>query len=154
MQYKNAGIKHNLFRKLAGMLVMILDNREEMLRECHVDAATGEIATAQTEIFTQDVLDSCKESQSAKKADKYACSSSRKEIEELILKDRGICSDLRLPDSLNVDASNTVEHRKFPINSSDVEAASAGILLSDEKNSSNLQEMKDDKVALPRSQKF
>ena len=52
MQYKNAGIKHNLLRKLAGMLVMILDNQEKMLRECHADAATGEIATAQTEIFT------------------------------------------------------------------------------------------------------
>ena len=107
MQYQNAGIKHNLFRKLAGMLVMSLDNREEMLRECHVDAATGEIVTAQTKIFTQEVLDSRKESQSAKKADKLACNSSQKKIEELILKDHGICSDLRFLDSSNVDTSNT-----------------------------------------------
>ena len=60
----------------------------------------------------------------------------------------------RIPDSLNMDTSKTVEHPKLQINSSDVEAASAGILLSDEENSSNLQEIKDDKVAIPRSQKF
>ena len=47
-----------------------------------------------------------------------------------------------------------VVHPKFPINSADVEAAFAGILLSDEENSSNLQGITDDKVASPRSQQF
>lgn len=57
---------------------------------CPIDAATGEVASAETRIFTGEVHDQRKELQTAKKADKIARSVAREEVEELIAKDRGI----------------------------------------------------------------